>query len=71
MKQCILLYLINVFIIMFFYSHVGFEKAYCEYRLNRTQDALNTLRGISEQDTRTKELLAQVVSRNSLFLSFN
>lgn len=55
----------------FFYSHVGFEKAYCEYRLNRTQDALNTLRGISEQDTRTKELLAQVVRSNSLFLSLN
>ncbi|XP_048746270.2 signal recognition particle subunit SRP72-like [Ostrea edulis] len=44
-------------------SYVAFEKAYCEYRLNRTQDALSTLRGISQPDTRIKELLAQVLYR--------
>ncbi|XP_061171362.1 signal recognition particle subunit SRP72-like [Saccostrea echinata] len=44
-------------------SYVAFEKAYCEYRLNRTEEALNTLRGISQPDTRTKELLAQVLYR--------
>ncbi|XP_012935251.1 signal recognition particle subunit SRP72 [Aplysia californica] len=40
-----------------------FEKAYCEYRLNRTTDALATLRSITEHDTRSKELLCQVLYR--------
>lgn len=38
-----------------------FEKAYCEYRLNRTEQALSTLRSVTNLDVRTKELLAQVV----------
>nr|KAG5711405.1 hypothetical protein BaRGS_025832 [Batillaria attramentaria] len=42
---------------------VKFEKAYCEYRLNRTQDALATLRSVTAPDVRTKELLAQVLYR--------
>ncbi|WAR22360.1 SRP72-like protein [Mya arenaria] len=45
-------------------SNVRFEKAYCEYRLNRTQEALSTLRaGGDNLDNRCKELLAQVLYR--------
>lgn len=44
-------------------EHLKFEKAYCEYRLNRTKDALATLRGITEHDIRSKELLCQVLYR--------
>uniref|UniRef100_A0A0B7AE88 Signal recognition particle subunit SRP72 n=1 Tax=Arion vulgaris TaxID=1028688 RepID=A0A0B7AE88_9EUPU len=47
-------------------THSGllkFEKAYCEYRLNRTNEALNTLRSITNHDVRTKELLCQVLYR--------
>ena len=44
-----------------FYSGLHFEKAYCQYRLNRTQEALTTLRGVDKPDTRIKELLSQVV----------
>lgn len=40
-----------------------FEKAYCEYRLNRTQESLATLKSVAEPDVRTKELLAQVLYR--------
>ncbi|XP_025107993.1 signal recognition particle subunit SRP72-like [Pomacea canaliculata] len=40
-----------------------FEKAYCEYRLNRTEQALSTLRSVTNLDVRTKELLAQVLYR--------
>lgn len=40
---------------------VQFERAYCEYRLNRTHEALATLRSVTNHDVRTKELLAQVV----------
>ncbi|GFO21232.1 signal recognition particle subunit srp72 [Plakobranchus ocellatus] len=46
--------------------HTGllkFEKAYCEYRLNRTKEALTTLRSITNHDTRSKELLCQVLYR--------
>lgn len=46
-----------------FESSVAFEKAYCEYRLNRTQEALSTLRKIPQPDTSAKELLSQVVRR--------
>ncbi|XP_045189095.2 signal recognition particle subunit SRP72-like [Mercenaria mercenaria] len=45
-------------------SAVRFEKAYCEYRLNRTQEAITTLRaGGDNLDNRCKELLAQVLYR--------
>ncbi|XP_064630339.1 signal recognition particle subunit SRP72-like [Lineus longissimus] len=40
-----------------------FEKAYCEYRLNRTRDALVTLRFSQSEDLRLKELMAQVLYR--------
>lgn len=40
---------------------IGFEKAYCEYRLNRVESALKTIEGISEQTNKLKELYGQVV----------
>lgn len=40
---------------------IGFEKAYCEYRLNRVESALKTIEGISEQTDKIKELYGQVV----------
>ena len=43
------------------FRSVKFERAYCEYRLNRTHEALATLRSVTNPDARTKELLAQVV----------
>ncbi|CAG5120167.1 unnamed protein product, partial [Candidula unifasciata] len=51
-------------------THSGslkFEKAYCEYRLNRTNEALNTLKSVTTQDVRTKELLCQVLYRIEQF----
>ncbi|TSK87423.1 Signal recognition particle subunit SRP72 [Bagarius yarrelli] len=39
---------------------IGFEKAYCEYRLNRVESALKTIEGISEQTDKLKELYGQV-----------
>ena len=52
-----------------------FEKAYCEYRLNRSDEALRTIRSVGEPDARTKELLGQVVGDKSqlsyLFSFFN
>jgi signal recognition particle subunit SRP72 len=40
-----------------------FEKAYCEYRLNRSDEALRTIRSVADIDMRTKELLGQVLYR--------
>lgn len=40
---------------------IGFEKAYCEYRLNRVESALKTIEGISDQTDKLKELYGQVV----------
>ncbi|MCJ8739608.1 hypothetical protein PDJAM_G00049150 [Pangasius djambal] len=42
---------------------IGFEKAYCEYRLNRVESALKTIEGISEQTDKLKELYGQVLYR--------
>ncbi|XDV37751.1 hypothetical protein PO909_007307 [Leuciscus waleckii] len=42
---------------------IGFEKAYCEYRLNRVENALKTLQGIPEQTDKLKELYGQVLYR--------
>uniref|UniRef100_A0A8B9JDU4 Signal recognition particle subunit SRP72 n=1 Tax=Astyanax mexicanus TaxID=7994 RepID=A0A8B9JDU4_ASTMX len=42
---------------------IGFEKAYCEYRLNRVENALKTIEGISEQTDKLKELYGQVLYR--------
>jgi len=40
---------------------VVFEKAYCEYRLNRVESALKTIEAASEQTDKLKELYGQVV----------
>lgn len=40
---------------------VGFEKAYCEYRLNRVESALKTIEAAAEQTDKLKELYGQVV----------
>ena len=46
-----------------------FERAYCEYRLNRIDDAYNTLKNAERKlNDREQELLAQVVSRRSFVL---
>ncbi|XP_064415499.1 signal recognition particle subunit SRP72 isoform X2 [Latimeria chalumnae] len=42
---------------------ISFEKAYCEYRLNRTENALKTIEGANQQTDRLKELYAQVLYR--------
>jgi hypothetical protein len=48
---------------LFLFSDLIFERAYCEYRLNRIEDAYNTLKSINrELDEREQELRAQVVS---------
>ena len=44
------------------YRNLTFEKAYAEYRLNRTSDALKTLKAVDQPSDREKELLGQVVS---------
>jgi hypothetical protein len=48
--------------IFIFNRDLFFERAYCEYRLNRIEDAHSTLKTIDrELDEREQELLAQVV----------
>uniref|UniRef100_A0A671UUA3 Signal recognition particle 72 n=1 Tax=Sparus aurata TaxID=8175 RepID=A0A671UUA3_SPAAU len=42
---------------------VVFEKAYCEYRLNRVESALKTIEGATEQTDKLKELYGQVLYR--------
>lgn len=42
-------------------SEAVFEKAYCEYRLNRVESALKTIEGAPEQTDKLKELYGQVV----------
>jgi len=42
-------------------SSLLFEKAYCEYRLNRTEDALATIQSVPNPDSRLQELHGQVV----------
>lgn len=43
------------------FSEVVFEKAYCEYRLNRVESSLKTIEGAAEQTDKLKELYGQVV----------
>ncbi|CAH1782975.1 unnamed protein product [Owenia fusiformis] len=40
-----------------------FERAYCQYRLNQSVEALKTIHSIQDPEPRTKELLAQVLYR--------
>ncbi|KAF7236498.1 Signal recognition particle subunit SRP72 [Varanus komodoensis] len=42
---------------------IAFEKAYCEYRLNRIENALKTIEGASQQTDKLKELYGQVLYR--------
>ncbi|NWI57371.1 SRP72 protein, partial [Calyptomena viridis] len=42
---------------------IAFEKAYCEYRLNRIESALKTIQGASQQTDKLKELYGQVLYR--------
>merc|ERR1712227_75910 len=44
-------------------STLQFEQAYCEYRLNRCNEALKTLKAVANPDERMKELLGQVLYR--------
>jgi len=46
-----------------FASLLQFEKAYSEYRLNRTDEALRTIKAIANPDDRLRELLGQVLYR--------
>jgi hypothetical protein len=41
---------------------LAFEKAYCEYRLNRIDEALRTIKSVANPDDRLRELHGQVVS---------
>ena len=50
-------------------SFLVFEKAYCEYRLYKNQEALMTLTSAPKLDWKCKELLAQLVSLSSLTAS--
>lgn len=52
-------------------SEVVFEKAYCEYRLNRVESALKTIEGAPEQTDKLKELYGQVVRLFHLSVSYN
>lgn len=42
---------------------MSFEKAYCLYRLNRTQESLAVLNKEANLETKHKELKAQVLYR--------
>ena len=42
-------------------SELVFEKAYCQYRLLMSREALNTINAVKEPDLRLLELKAQVV----------
>lgn len=50
-------------ILLNFHRDLIFERAYCEYRLNRIEDAHNTLTNVKRDlEEREQELLAQVVN---------
>jgi hypothetical protein len=51
--------------LLFLSDLVVFEKAYCEYRLNRVESALKTIEAASEQTDKLKELYGQVVSSHT------
>lgn len=42
-------------------NSLSFEKAYCEYRLNRIENALKTIESANQQTDKLKELYGQVV----------
>ncbi|XP_053885939.1 signal recognition particle subunit SRP72 isoform X2 [Malaclemys terrapin pileata] len=45
------------------HDSITFEKAYCEYRLNRIENALKTIQSASQQTDKLKELHGQVLYR--------
>ncbi|XP_078392344.1 signal recognition particle subunit SRP72 [Cetorhinus maximus] len=42
---------------------IAFEKAYCEYRLNRIETALKTIENVEQRTNKLKELYGQVLYR--------
>ncbi|XP_072041807.1 LOW QUALITY PROTEIN: signal recognition particle subunit SRP72-like [Amphiura filiformis] len=46
-----------------FASALVFEKAYCQYRLNKINEALSTINAVSEPSQKLKELKGQVLYR--------
>uniref|UniRef100_A0A2K6ULP9 Signal recognition particle 72 n=1 Tax=Saimiri boliviensis boliviensis TaxID=39432 RepID=A0A2K6ULP9_SAIBB len=44
-------------------NSLSFEKAYCEYRLNRIENALKTIENSTQQTDKLKELYGQVLYR--------
>lgn len=60
-----------MFLFLLFASDVVFEKAYCEYRLNRVESALKTIESAPEQTDKLKELYGQVVRLRIIILSIN
>eukprot|EP00057_Strongylocentrotus_purpuratus_P009534 XP_011664008.1 PREDICTED: signal recognition particle subunit SRP72 [Strongylocentrotus purpuratus] len=44
-------------------SGLSFEKAYCQYRLNKISEALSTIRNVSDPSPKLQELLGQVLYR--------
>ena len=49
-------------------SSLAFEKAYCLYRLNRTQESLAVLNKENNPDAKHKELKAQVLYRMERYI---
>nr|XP_005899104.1 PREDICTED: signal recognition particle subunit SRP72 isoform X2 [Bos mutus] len=54
---------INTHTKVFANNSLSFEKAYCEYRLNRIENALKTIESASQQTDKLKELYGQVLYR--------
>ena len=46
---------------------LSFEKAYCEYSLNKIEECLKTLEQLDENDNRRKELKAQAFYKQELY----
>ena len=53
-----------------FYRCMAFEKAYCLYRLNRTQEALAALTKEANVEAKHKELKAQILYRMEKYETF-
>ncbi|EHB01422.1 Signal recognition particle 72 kDa protein [Heterocephalus glaber] len=48
-------------------NSLSFEKAYCEYRLNRIENALKTIESVNQQTDKLKELYGQVLYRSERY----
>ena len=51
------------FCLIFCFRELAFEKAYCEYRLNKVANAYETIQGASHATPRVLELQAQILYR--------